>query len=253
MTATVRVSVARGVARLELARPPLNILSRAMLGELRAALARVTEDATLRVVLLTAAGAHFSAGADVREHLPPEDRALIPDFLDTVQALDACAVPVIAAVRGKCLGAGFELVQAADLVVAAENASFGQPEIQLGVIPPAACVLLPRKVPPAIARWVVFSGDALTAREAERAGLVIRVVPDGELDEAAAAVAGRIGRHSGAALRLAKRALRDGVDASAAALRRAGDLYVGELMATADAVEGLRAFVEKRQPAWSDR
>jgi cyclohexa-1,5-dienecarbonyl-CoA hydratase len=254
MSDSIRLSVTRGCATIELAHPPLNILTRAVLSELRAVLDSLARDTALRVVLLTAQGPHFSAGADVREHLPPDDMALIPEFLDTVAALDACPVPVIAAVRGKCLGAGFELVQAADLVVAADGASFGQPEIQLGVIPPAACVLLPRKMPQALARWVIYSGDAITAREAERAGFVSRVVPDAELLAAATGLAARLGSHSAAALKLAKRAFRQAAgEINAPALRAAGDLYLRELMATADAPEGLRAFVEKRQPVWSDR
>ena len=254
MTGTVRVSVASGVARLHLEHPPLNILTRHVLADLRTALRDLSHDTALRVAMLTAEGPHFSAGADVREHLPPHDAALIPEFLDTVAALEAFPVPVIAGVRGQCLGAGFELVQAVDLIVAGEGATFGQPEIRLGVIPPAACVLLPQKVPAALARWVVYSGDPITARAAEQAGLVTRVVPDGAVVDAAADLAARIGRHSAAALRLAKRAFRQAAaDTSAGALRGAGDLYLRELMATADAVEGLRAFVEKRSPAWSHR
>jgi cyclohexa-1,5-dienecarbonyl-CoA hydratase len=254
MNGTIRASVARGVARLELAHPPLNILTRQVLADLRAVLGDLSRDATLRAVVLTAEGPNFSAGADVREHLPPEDAALIPEFLDTVQALDAFPVPVIAGVRGRCLGAGFELVQAVDLIVAGEGATFGQPEIRLGVIPPAACVLLPQKLPAALARWLVYSGEPMTAAKAEQAGFVTRIVPDEAVAEAAGELAAGIAKNSAAALRLAKRAFHQGAaEARAAALRGAGDLYLDVLMATADAVEGLRSFVEKRQPAWSDR
>jgi cyclohexa-1,5-dienecarbonyl-CoA hydratase len=210
MTGTVHVRVAGGVARLELAHPPLNILTRRVLGDLHAVLDDLSRDTTLRAVVLTAAGPHFSAGADVREHLPPEDAALIPEFLDTVQALDAFPVPVVAGVRGRCLGAGFELVQAADLIVAGAGATFGQPEIRLGVIPPAACVLLPHKLPAALARWLVYTGEAITAAEAERAGFVRRVVPDDAVGAAAEELAAGIARNSAAALRLAKRAFHQG-------------------------------------------
>lgn len=237
-----------GVARLHLSWPPLNILTRAALGELRAALAAAAADATLRVLMLTAEGRHFSAGADVREHLPPDHEALIPEFLDTVAAVAEFPVPVIAAVRGRCLGGGFEVVQAADLIVAGEGASFGQPEIVLGVLAPAACVLLPRIAGAQGAAEIVYTGDPIPAPEALRLGLVIRVVPDGEVEDAAAALARRIARHSAAALRLARRALRAGPDFAGVAA-----LYRDELMATADAVEGLRAFVEKRDPVWSHR
>jgi cyclohexa-1,5-dienecarbonyl-CoA hydratase len=237
-----------GVARLHLSWPPLNILTRAALAELRAALAAAAADATLRALLLTAEGRHFSAGADVREHLPPDHEALIPEFLDTVRAIAEFPVPVIAAVRGRCLGGGFEVVQAADLIVAGEGASFGQPEIALGVLAPAACVLLPRIAGPQGAAEIVYTGDPIAAAEALRLRLVCRVVPDGEVEDAATALAHRIARHSAAALRLAGRALRAGPD-----FARVADLYRDELMATADAVEGLRAFVEKRDPVWSHR
>jgi cyclohexa-1,5-dienecarbonyl-CoA hydratase len=243
-----------GVARLHLSWPPLNVLTRAALGELRAAVAGAAADPALRALLLTAEGKHFSAGADVREHLPPDHEALIPEFLDTVAAIAEFPVPVIAAVRGRCLGGGFEVVQAADLVVAGEGASFGQPEIVLGVLAPAACVLLPRLGLPAAAAEIVYTGDPIPAAEALRLGLVRRVVPDAEVEEAALALARRIARHSAAALRLAKRALRaDPGAALRSAFQRVDALYRTDLMATADAVEGLRAFVEKRDPVWSHR
>ncbi len=251
---SVRRAVEDGIARVTLDHPPRNILTRRVLGELRAALADLRADAALRVLVLGAAGRHFSAGADVAEHLPPEWEAMIPEFLETVTALRSFPAPVMAAVRGRCLGGGFEVAMAADLVVAGEGASFGQPEILLGVIPPAACALLPARIGPMRAAEVVFTGDALTAPQAHAAGLVARVVPDERVDEEALALAGRIARHSAAALRAAKRALRTPPSerAEAEALSAAGRCYA-DVMGTADAPEGLRAFLEKRPPAWTHR
>ncbi len=251
---TVTRSLDGAVGRLTLDNPPLNILTREVLGRLRAELAALAVEPRLRVLLLSGAGKHFSAGADVREHLPPEHAALIPEFMDTVAMLDAFPLPVVAAVQGRCLGGGFELVQAADIIVAGEGAVFGQPEILLGVIPPAACALLPARVGRAVAAELVYGGDPITAAEAASVGLVRRVAADGELAAAVAAVADRIARHSAAVLRLAKRALRGGeAAASAAALRGQGELYLHGVMTTQDALEGLLAFVEKRTPAWADR
>lgn len=253
-TSTVSVGVADGVAHVVLSHPPLNILTRQVLAELREELTRLRDAPGVRVLLLLGRGPHFSAGADVREHLPPDDATLIPEFLATIGALDRFPQPVVAGVRGRCLGGGFELVQAADLVVAGETATFGQPEIALGVIAPAACVLLPASVPAATAARMLYTGDPLSAAEAERAGLVCRVVPDGEVDAAAGELAARIARHSGAALRLAKLAVREGDELRRASrLRAAGQLYLEQVMATADASEGLHAFLEKRRPVWSDR
>jgi len=250
---TISRDISDGIGRLVLDHPPLNILTRAELAAMRRELAMLADDQSLRVLVLSARGKHFSAGADVGEHVPPQHLTLIPEFLDTIGELEAFPVPVIAAVRGKCLGGGFELVQPVDIIVAGEGASFGQPEIVLGVFPPAAVVLLPGRVPAGVAAQLIYSGDPISAAAAERCGLVARLAPDDAVEQVADELARRIARHSAAALRAAKRAVRGpGADARRAALRHAGDAYLHDLMDTHDAVEGLRAFVDKRQPAWSN-
>ena len=121
----------------------------------------------------------------------------------------------------------------------------------LGVLPPAACALLPNLVPNGLAAHIVFTGEPVTAAEAHAAGIVLKVVPDDSIEEEASAIAGNISRHSAAALRVTKRALRVGVaDAMAAALAEENKIYVNDLMNTADAVEGLKAFLEKRKSVW---
>ena len=243
-----------GLGRIVLDEPPLNILTRSMLTEMREALADLERDVSLRALLITATGEHFSAGADVGEHLPPEFSELIPEFLDTVLAIATFPIPVVAAVQGRCLGGGFEVAAAADLIVATEGASFGQPEILLGVLPPAACVLLPMKCGRGKAAEIVYTGETLSAAQAGKAGIVQRVVPDDRLEDAALEFAGRITRHSAATLRVAKRMLTAGErDALRSALSEAGRLYSDELMKTRDAVEGLESFIEKRRPTWSHR
>jgi cyclohexa-1,5-dienecarbonyl-CoA hydratase len=250
---SVRTAVEVGIGRVVLNHPPLNILTRDVLARLREALDELAAEPDLRVLLLSAAGRHFSAGADVEEHLPPAYEELIPEFMETVAAVATFPLPVVAAVRGRCLGGGFEVAMAADRLGAGEGATFGQPEILLGVLPPAACVLLPRLCPAGVCAEIVFTGEAVGAREAERAGIVRRVVPDDELEEAAEAAARSIARHSAAALRVATRMLRGDGSELREALSRAGRMYVEELMSTGDAVEGLRAFLDKRRPAWSHR
>ncbi len=239
---------------IALARPPLNILDRALLARIRGTLAEWHDAAGLRVVILAADGPHFSAGADVGEHLPPTHAELIPEFADTIDALVRFPLPVVAAVRGRCLGGGFELAQAADVIVAGEGATFAQPEIVLGVTAPAACALLPRRGAPGAAAEMLFTGDAITAARALAAGFVEHVVPDDQVEFAALALAGRMARHSAAALRATKRALLLARGLSTPdALRATARAYVDELMATADATEGLSAFMAKRAPVWSDR
>jgi enoyl-CoA hydratase/carnithine racemase len=143
---------------------------------------------------------------------------------------------------------------AADVIVAGEGATFGQPEIMLGVTAPAACALLPRLATPAFAAEVLFTGDAVSAARACAAGVVAHVVADAAVEDEALALARRMARHSGAALRGAKRTMAEAAGASrAAALRAAGATYVNDVMRTEDALEGLKAFVEKRPAAWRNR
>ncbi len=245
------------IAVITLDSPPLNILTRDVLAGVRRELAALATRPGVRALLLRAEGKHFSAGASVEEHLPPACDAMIEEFGETVLALHEFPLPVVAAVRGRCLGGAFELVQAADVVLAADDAVFGQPEIALGVFPPAACALLPRLAGAALAAELIFAGETLTAEEARATGLVRRVVPGADLEDSARGLARQIARHSGAALRLAKKALRAAAAAPgeqpAAGVRRASRIYLDELMRTGDALEGLRAFVEKRRPEWSDR
>jgi cyclohexa-1,5-dienecarbonyl-CoA hydratase len=243
-------TVAGGVARVVLDNPPVNVLTRGVLAELRQTLRRLAGVRDLRVLVLSAAGKHFSAGADVAEHLPPVYRDLIPEFVETVLGLADFPLPVIAAVQGKCLGGGFELVTAADIVIAAEDATFGQPEIKLGVFPPAACVLLPAICPRGTAAELLYTGEPITAQQAREAGVARRVVPGDQLEETALALAERIARHSGAALRFTKRCVRDAWVVQRELLFRASRLYVDNLMGTEDAVAGLAGFLEKRQPVW---
>lgn len=251
---TIRSSVEDGIGRIVLDQPPLNILTQQLLGDLRGELAVLEADKTLRVLVVSSEGKHFSAGADVGEHMPPAYERMIPEFIATVAALDAFPLPVVAAVQGRCLGGGFELAQAADMIVAGEGAMFGQPEIMLGVLPPAACAVLPDICAPGHAAAIVFTGEALNAFEAQQAGLVLRVVADDRIEAEALDIAGKIARHSAAALRVTKRALRAGfAERRAAAFSAVGRIYVDELMQVEDAVEGLQSFLDKRKPAWKHR
>ena len=242
-----------GIGTILFSHPPLNILTQAVLAELREGLARVSADRSLRVLLLAAEGDHFSAGADIGEHLPPRYQEMIPEFIETIRMVAEFPAPVIAVARGRCLGAGFEIVQAADMIVADETATFGQPEIRLGVVAPAACVLLPARGRHALAAELLFTGDVIDARRALEAGLVCRVVAEGQAMNEAMALANRMARHSAAALRATKRMLRQRENEPLGLrLSGAGKFYVSEVMQTRDAHEGLSAFLEKRKPVWAN-
>ena len=243
-----------GIGRLTLDDPPHNILTRAAMAALREGLEELAGQDDLRVAVLEARGPHFSVGASVPEHLPPEHEEMIPEFGRTILDLLTFPLPLVAAVRGRCLGGGCEVVLATDLVVAGERAEFALPEISLGVIPPAACALLDDQGHRGAVTELLYSGDGLDAAAAREAGLVHRMVPDGDLEDTVDELAGRIARNSGAALRAAKKArIRARRGLWEERLQAAEEVYLDEVMHTADALEGLTSFTEKRRPEWSHR
>jgi cyclohexa-1,5-dienecarbonyl-CoA hydratase len=256
MTASqpVRFEVAGDVVRVILDRPPLNILTIAMMERFNAGLAEIAGRPGLKAVLLAAEGRAFSAGLAIEEHQADQVKPMLATFHQMFRQLHALPCPTVAAVQGPALGGGAELATFCDLVIASETATVGQPEIKVGVFPPIAALHYPSRVGPARALQLILSGRVLPARDAERMGLVDRVVPAGELDEAVGAAIAEFTTKSAAVLGIAKRAVRLGRDEGfEEALARLEALYLDELMATDDAAEGLRAFLEKRTPAWTDR
>ena len=248
---SLSVEVRSGIAEAVLHHPPLNVLTRDVLADVRTELTALSADRRLRALLVRAEGAHFSAGASVEEHLPGAVEEMIPEFMETIAVLDAFPVPVVCAVQGRCLGGALELAAAGDMILASQDALFGVPEIRLGVLPPAACVQLPRLVPPAVAAELIYTGSTMDAEEARRVGLVLRVVPGDRLVEEARGLAAKVAERSAAALRVAKRAVRAGRGGAGDAMSRVSRIYLDDLMSTADAMEGLTSFLEKREPEWS--
>ncbi len=249
----VTASLKGGVGQVVLNDPPLNLLTRSLMAELRERLAELGREERLRVLILHAEGKHFSAGAAVDEHLPDQVDAMIPEFMETIGAVRDFPLPVIAAVQGRCLGGAFELILGADLIIAAEDALLGVPEIQLGVFPPAVCLQLPRWGAPPLAAELVYTGDPQRASVLADAGIVRRVVPGADLLREATTLAEHIARNSGSVLRVTKRALRAGTRALDGAVEEVTRIYLDELMATEDAIEGLTSFLEKRVPEWRHR
>jgi cyclohexa-1,5-dienecarbonyl-CoA hydratase len=240
------------VARIVLERPPLNVVDLDMARELVDAIGRAARERGLAVVVLAARGRAFCAGVDVRDHLPDRGAEMIRSFDRACTALLAIEAPVVAVVQGAALGGGAELTLACDLVWAADSATLGFPEIKLGVFPPLAAALLPGLVSAPRAAELVLTGRVIKAAEAERIGLVNRVLPDGELDAAVEGFLGQLAALSPDALRIAKRALRLGRGRAAPeAVAAAEQLYLDERLEAADAVEGLRSFMEKRPPSWA--
>ncbi len=240
-----------GLAYLTLNRPPLNVLHIPMLQQLEAALDRLASDTAVRVLVLQAEGKMFSAGVDVADHTADKVGEMIPLFDRVCRALADFPLPTLAAVHGHALGGGCELVLCCDLAVMAEGAKIGQPEIKLATIAPIAALRLPYLVGYRAAADLMITGRNLTAQEALQMGLVNAVVPTKEVGNWAQEKASQIAGLSRAALILAKRSLRMGFGNWANALPEVERLYLEELMSTADAHEGLAAFMEKRAPVWT--
>lgn len=242
------------MARVTLARPPLNILTLDAIETLDDVLEEVGRRADVKALLITAEGRAFSAGVAVADHLGDRAKPMLTAFHGLFRRLHALECVTVAAVQGPALGGGAELAVFCDLVIASENATFGQPEIKVGVFPPVAAVHYPARIGTARTIQLLLSGEALPARVAERIGLVDRVVAAGDLDAAVSAALATFTDKSAAILRLTKQAVRlaEG-DRFNVALSALEEMYLWALMQTEDAEEGLRAFVDKRPPVWKDR
>ena len=243
------------VARVVLAAPKAYILDLAMMAALATAFEDLRNRPQLKVMTFTAEGPHFSFGASVQEHLPEHVRGMLPRFSGLLGQLLELPAVTIAAVRGQCLGGGFDLALACDFIVAEEGAQFACPEIKLAVFPPAAAVLLPPRIGVSRAAELILTGAAWNTSQAAAAGLIAQTAPQGQLE---AIVEGWIRDHF---LARSQVALRYGVRAARLPLRRALQedlpqlerMYLDELMEEPDAIEGLRAFIEKREPQWEKK
>ncbi len=243
------------VARVTLAAPKANILDTKMMAALETIFLRLQARRSLHAIVFDAEGPNFSYGASVEEHLPEKIGPTLRRLHDLLLRMITLPAPTIVAVRGQCLGGGFELVLACDLIVAEETAKFGCPEIELGVFPPAAAALLPIRVGASPATFLVLSGSRWSGKEAAAAELVMRTAPEGKLESVLQEwIEKNFLPRSAAALRYATRATRhalvNALENDLPALER---LYLHELMAEPDAVEGVTAFVEKRKPVWGKK
>jgi cyclohexa-1,5-dienecarbonyl-CoA hydratase len=250
----VRCADEAAVLRIILARPPLNILTIEMMDELNAALETALGRSGLKAVLLAAEGKAFSAGVAIEDHQGDRVKPMLESFHRIFRQLRALDCVTVAAVQGAALGGGAELATFCDVVIAADTATFGQPEIKVGVFPPIAALHYPVRMGPHRALRLLLTGEVIGAAEAERLGLVDRVVPAEKLAESVEAELARYTAQSAVVLRLTLRAVRETLGVGfEEGLGMLEELYHHELMTTEDAEEGLRAFVEKRKPVWKDR
>ena len=242
-----------GLATITLNRPPVNILNIAMMQEINHCLESLQGEKDLKVVLFNAKGKCFSAGVDVGEHMGDLAPKMIGAFHRIFRLMDRLGAITVASVFSSCLGGGCELAVFCDLAIAAENSKIGQPEIQVGVFPPIAAYIMPRIMGRKDALDLILSGRIISALEARQMGLLNKVVPDGELEAETDLFIKPYLKLSAEVLRKTKKAvtagLRDDLEPALGAIEK---IYLDELMKTADAQEGLKAFLEKRKPVWEN-
>ena len=244
---------ADGLGTITLNRPPVNVLNIAMMEEINDVLKGWQDKKDLKVVLFNAKGKCFSAGVDVGEHMGDLAPKMIEVFHSMFRLMDKLGIPTIASVYGSCLGGGCELAIFCDLVIASEGAKFGQPEIQVGVFPPIAAQIMPRIMGRKDAMDLILSGRIISAVEARAMGLVNKVVKEDDLESATTDFVKPYLKLSAEVLRKTKKAIIVGLmDDLEPSLKVIEDIYLNELMNTADAQEGLKAFLEKRKPEWKN-
>ncbi len=243
-----------GIIRLN--RPQaLNALNRALITELSQAIDAFEADDKIGCLLITGNEKAFAAGADIKEMADKTFiEAYLGNFVSTWDRAAKARKPIVAAVGGFALGGGCELAMQCDLIIAADNAKFGQPEIKLGVIPGiGGTQRLTRAVGKAKAMELILTGRMMDAAEAESAGLVARVVPAASLMEEAMKVADTIANMSLPSVLAAKEAVNRAFESSLAEGVIFERRIFHSLFATDDQKEGMKAFIEKRKPAWKNR
>ena len=245
-------SIGGSVARIELRNPPLNIIDVPMMEELAQVLSDIESRQDIAIIVFGGERKAFSAGVDVAAHTPDKVEEMLAKFHGIIRALVATKRVTIAAVHGHCLGGAAELAMVCDIVYTTEDALWGFPEIKLGCYPPVACAALAALVGQKRAAELILTGCSISGREAAHIGLATGAVGDPEA--AVQECVGNLLQLSPAALGVTKKALYawDSIHFDKG-LARAEKTYFDDLMKTSDAHEGIRAFLEKRPPKWTDR
>ncbi len=250
----VRLEISDGLATITLNRPPLNVLNIAMMAEFNSLLDTVLADGNLAAIVLRAEGKAFCAGVDVADHSDDKVGEMIRQFHGIFRRLASTDALTIAVVSRAALGGGCELATFCDIILASDRAKFGQPEVQVGVLPPLAACVFPLQIGIKKAVELNAVGITVDAHEAHRIGLVNQVYPADEFDERVEGYLDNIRKLSRPVVRMAKRAtVMVAREQILSHLDRVEELYLNDLMKLSDAHEGIAAFVEKREPNWQHK
>ena len=250
----VKFRIDAGVARMTLNRPEHNLLNEAMLREIASGITHAGERDDVKLIVLDSACKVFCGGIDIGEYTSQRVFQMLDAFHAAFAGMLEVGKPVICVVNGPAIGGGAELAAFGDLVVATPKARFAQPEISIGIFPPLASTILPFLVGPKIALELVLTGEPVTAERALELGMVNRLVPEAQLDQAVKDLVDRISGHSGPVLTMAKKAILGGMGLSLReGLKHSMNIFLNELYRLEDSQEGLRALVEKRKPNWKNR
>ncbi len=233
---------------------PANILSAQMMREISTQLKEDEKNHHKKLIVFASEGKHFSFGASVEEHKPGQVNDMLPAFHNFIEEIITCNIPTLAKVSGLCLGGAFELVLACTFVYTDETAKFGVPEIQLGVLPPVASLLLPLKCGEVFSSRIVLTGEQFSVQHLLNHGLVNEVVEKNQLDEVVSNFFEKqFLPKSASSIRIAHKGCRMVIaEQYKNLIGRLESLYLEDLMDTADAVEGINSFLEKRPPEWKD-
>ncbi len=253
-TTRLKVDVSPLVARIALRNPPLNVIDVPMMREAQQTLTEIEARSDVSVIVLEGDARAFSAGVDIKAHVPEQVHEMLTSFHAVIRALVASRKVTIAVVKGACLGGGAELAAVCDIVYTARDASWGFPEIKLGCYPPVAAVALPALVGQKRASELILTGRSISGDEAVAIGLANRSARSEDLDGIVQETVEELCQLSPTALAHAKKAIYawDAVHFDKG-LARAEKIYFEELISTADAREGIMAFLEKRPPKWTGK
>jgi cyclohexa-1,5-dienecarbonyl-CoA hydratase len=248
---SIRLSIESSTANITLTHPPQNVVDISMMEEFTETLKQLERQSEISTIVLSGSGEHFSAGVDVAAHTADKVREMLAKFHAVIRAIVGAKQVTIAAVHGNCLGGGAELAMVCDMVFTARDAHWAFPEIRLGCFPPVAAVGLAALVGQKRAAELILTGRQISGAEALAIGLANAAVDAEELQAAVEETIQRLSKLSPVALAMAKKAsyFWDAMHFDKG-LARAEQIYLEELMKTEDAQEGIRAWLEKRTPAW---